>query len=163
MMRVLLAQCAIWLAFGLFVAACVLPAMEEWDSESYWDKELGVFASGHYVTVYGYVCLMTGWLALPAVLQGSLALLAWLANPLAYVSLLLLFSRRYSGAMAYGIASVLLGVLFLIVPPDCNDKPVLPQVGAWLWVGSLLALTVAAQLRRGSSKKHIEPVSQPIG
>jgi hypothetical protein len=103
-----------------------------------------------------------GWLCVPevpdAIEQGSFGMLAWLANPLAFVGAVLLFFRRHTGAAAFGAASVVVGALYVIDPPG-RPAPDLPQIGAWLWLGSLLALTVAALIRRGSSQaqKHSEP------
>ena len=88
--------------------------------------------------------------------------MAWLANPLAFVGAVLLLFRRPTGAAAFGAASVVVGALYVIDPPVSRGRPHLPQIGAWLWLGSLLALTVAALIRRGSSQaqKHAEP---PVG
>jgi hypothetical protein len=146
------ARSAFWLAFGSFVAACVLPATKDWRS-----TDFGRGGNVHYVTENGWVCLVLGWTLVPwAVEHGSTGMIAWLANPLALVSVTLLLFRRNTGAAAFGTASVIVGALYMIDPPRTDDHPDLPQVGAWLWVGCLLSLTVAALIRRGISKAQTQ-------
>jgi len=155
---------ALWLFLGLYLGACALPATEWWDTpEGYRTDD--PLKGGHYVTAPGWECLALGWMFLPYVVQvGSFGMLAWLANPLALISLTLLLFLRTTGAAVFGAASVVLGVLYLIDPPGKSGYPDLPQVGAWLWVGSFLALTLAALIRRKrlQAEKHVVPVSQPI-
>lgn len=133
---------ALLFAFGLYGAACVLPATKVWGSTN-----LAGGGKDVYVERIGLVCLVMGLVFLPdAVEQGS-TLVAWLANPLAFIGLLLSLVRRPVGAVVFGVVSVLVGALYVIAPPG-RPEPDLPQIGAWVWLGSLLALTATAFIRR---------------
>jgi len=150
-------RAALRLACVLYLAACALPATKVWGSPNY-------FQGGReqYLTRYGFVCLALGWIAVPEAFDqdsSGMALgWAWLANPLAFVGAVLLLHQRPAGAAAFGAVSVVLGAQYVIFPPG-RPYPDLPQIGAWLWLCSLLALTVAALIRRASSQaqKHTEP------
>jgi drug/metabolite transporter (DMT)-like permease len=148
-------RAALLLACGLYLAACALPATIQWRVTSFSGN--GSFG---YKTEYGWVCLICGWLnVLGAVETGSPGMLAWLANPLALVSAVLLLFRRPTGAATFGAASVLVGGMYLIVPPINDGHPDSPQVGAWLWFGSFIALTVASLIRRKHSQAQSHVVN----
>lgn len=133
-----------WIACGLYVAACALPATKWWGN-----KNMGGGGIDHYMTEFGLTCLIWGWtLVVTAIQEGALDHLTWLANPLALVGVILLLVRRPTGAAAFSAAGAILGVSYLIAPPGSLGHPHLPQIGAWLWVCSLLTLTVAALQRR---------------
>jgi hypothetical protein len=89
----------------------------------------------------------------------SFGTLAWLANPLALVSVGLLVIRRPTGAAAFGVASVVVGALFMFDSPGQHGHRDIPRVGAWLWLGSLLGLAIAGMIRRGrpQAQNHAEP------
>jgi hypothetical protein len=117
---------------GLYLAACVLPATVRWQ------QSLGG-GPDRYETIMGLNCLLFGWL-------GEVA---WLANPFALIAAILLIFRRPTGAASFGAASLIVAQLYVLVPPGESDHPDLPRLGAWLWSGSFLALTIAAMIRRG--------------
>lgn len=147
-----LGRAVLWLACGLYVAACVLPATERWGSVDHLGSSMGQRGGQPYTTEPGWYCLAFGWMAVPKVVEfgrlNELGLMAWLANPLAFVGMVLLLSRRNKAAAAFGAVSVVVALLYLIDPPKTNGHPDYPRVGAWLWLGSLIAVTVAALIRR---------------
>ena len=140
---------------GLYLAACALPATEWWKTpDSY--RSGDPLKGEHYETAYGWVCLTLGWIFVPGAAEvGSLGYLAWLANPLALVGSALLIIRRPTGAAAFGIASVVVGALYVIDPPGRPGHPDVPRIGALLWLGSLLALAIAAMLRRRNLESSV--------
>jgi hypothetical protein len=150
---------ALWVSCGLYLAACALPATSVF-TYSGW----GGGGTKHYEIEYGWECLAFGWMLVPNGFEdGMVGLLAWLANPLALVGVGLLVFRRPTGAAVLGATSVIVGSLYVILPPPGQDgHPHLPQVGAYLWLGSLLALTFAALIRCGRLQKPAELLSQPI-
>jgi hypothetical protein len=154
---------ALLISCGLYLAACALPAIDSWTPPNggYYtdDPQKG----WHYVTCPGWECLILGWMFVDVGGEVPWYGLAWLANPLALVSVLLLVVRRPTGAAAFGVASLVCGALFLIDAPGRHghsDMPRdIPRVGAFLWLGSFVALALAAMIRRGSSRarEHAEP------
>lgn len=90
----------------------------------------------------GLTCLLNGWFEL---LVGRVT---WLANPLAATGVALLIFRRHTGAMAFSAASVVLAMVYLLFPPGAPDHRDVPRVGAWLWLGSFIALTSGITIRR---------------
>jgi hypothetical protein len=96
----------------------------------------------------GLTCLLYGWLEL---IGGRVA---WLANPLALVGAVLLIGRRPTGAAVFAAAGLALALVYVLVPPGASDHRDVPRVGAWLWLGSLFALTAAALMRRERSPAH---------
>jgi hypothetical protein len=144
---------------GLYLAACALPATEWWNTpEGYRTDD--PLKGGHYVTAPGWECLLLGWMFVPYVVQvGSFGTLAWLANPLALVGAALLVVRRPTGAAAFGVASFVVGALYVIDPPGRpeHEHPDVPRVGALLWLGSFLALVIAATIRRRRSLHESTP------
>jgi hypothetical protein len=51
----------------------------------------------------------------------------------------------------------------VIDPPAQNGHPDLPRAGTWLWLGSFLALTVAALIRRrGRQTQQPAETSVPL-
>jgi hypothetical protein len=150
---------ALLIACGLYLAACALPATEWWKTpDGYLNDD--PLKGEHYVTASGWECLTLGWMFVPAAVEvGSFGMVAWLANPLALVGVVLLIFRLPTGATAFGVMSFVIGTVYVIDPPDRPDRPGhsdVPQVGALLWLGSLLALAIAAMIRRGRSlaRKH---------
>lgn len=145
---------ALWLFSGLYLAACALPATSVFTSTGW-----GGGGTMHYETEHGWECLAFGWILVPSALEaGLVGLLAWLANPIALFAVGLLVFRRPTGAAVLAAASVIVGVLYVIFPPPGQDgHPHLPQVGAWVWLGSFLSLTAASLIRRGSSQKLSKP------
>lgn len=149
----------------LYLSACALPATDQWvthngpglnptmgtRTEAPATEQQG---SAYYETMRGLTCLLYGWLNL---LVGKVA---WLANPLAFVGAVLLSFRRPTGAAAFGTASTVLALLYVLDLPGGPGHRDVPRVGAWLWLGSFFALTSAAMIRRGSlARKHAEPDS----
>ena len=141
----------------LYLAACALPATEQRHDPTSGIGNLSMgtrseaLANGEragYYTMRGFTCLRYGWLGH----------VVWLANPLAFVGVVLLILRRPTGAAAFSAASTVLALLYVLFSLGENHGDV-PLVGAWLWLGSLFALTIAAMLRRGASlaRKHAEP------
>lgn len=124
-------RAALLISCGLYLLACALPATVRWQ------QSLGGGAD-RYETIMGLNCLLFGWLGEPA----------WLANPLSFIASILLMCRRPTGAAAFAAASIIIALLYLLVP-GASDHPDMPKVGAWLWSGSILALFVAAMVRRG--------------
>jgi len=96
-----------------------------------------------YQTIDGLRCLLFGWLSL------LLVEACWLANPSALIAAILLMFRRPNGAVVFGAVSLVLALLYLLIPPGGSEHPDMPRVGAWLWSGSFLALFAAAVIRRG--------------
>src|SRR6185312_17011475 len=147
-------RAALLISSALYLAACALPATDIWvihDS----DRSLPSTGtrtenpatpqqgSGYYETVRGITCLGMGWINLFGFE------IAWLANPLALIGAFLLIFRRPKGAAAFGAASLGIALLYLLVPPSWDNRPPeAPRLGAWLWLGSFIALTVAALIRR---------------
>ena len=138
---------ALLISCALYLVSCVLPATQDWRSTN-----LGAGGDEHYVIEDGWRCLVVGWMFVPnAIEKGSFGMLAWLANPVALIGAILLLFRRPTGATALGAASIVLGALYVFVPPGSPDHPDVPQVGAVLWVCSFIALTVAALIRRSGT------------
>ncbi|HEX3148563.1 MAG TPA: hypothetical protein VHR66_10795 [Gemmataceae bacterium] len=138
----------ILLSFGLYLAACVLPAIDWWKTPDSYSTD-DPLKGEHYEAAPGWVCLTLGWIFVPEGVEiGSVGYLAWVANPLALVTLALLIFRRPTGAAVIAVVNLLVGALFVIVPPGRPGHPDLPRLGAWLWLGSLLALAIAAFFRR---------------
>ncbi len=54
-------------------------------------------------------------------------MLAWLANPLAFVGAVLLLARRPTGAAAFGAASIVVGAQYVIDPPDHRPLALAPD------------------------------------
>ena len=140
-------RAALWISCGLYLAACALPATDQWGTAS--------MAGGteHYITRRGLTCLLSGSVQL---LVGKVA---WLANPLAVVGALLLIRRRPAGAAAFSAASTFLALLYVLFPSGGSVHPDIPLVGAWLWLGSFIGLTSAAMIRLGESPvpRHAAP------
>jgi hypothetical protein len=155
-------RAALLIACGLYLTACALPATEWWKTpDGYLNDD--PLKGEHYVTASGWACLTLGWMFVPAAVEvGSFGMVAWLANPLALVGVVLLIFRLPTGATAFGVISFVIGAVYVIDPPGRPGRPShpdVPQVGALLWLGSLLALAIAAMIRRGRSlaRKHAEP------
>jgi hypothetical protein len=161
-------RAALLISFGLYLAACALPATDQWvtHDSSVSNPRMGTRTespateqqgSEYYETMQGLTCLLYGWLNL---IGGSVA---WLANPLAFVGAVLLILRRPAGAAAFGAASLIVALLYALVPPGGPGHRDVPRAGAWLWLGSFFALTCAAMIRRGRSlpRKHAEPDGAP--
>ncbi len=127
------------IACGFYLAACVLPATKHWEHDG----------SPHGITQHNYRCVTyQGWPLLAVGWTGVLGgQLAWLANPAALASTILLLCRQWLGAATLGAVSVILGASYLIFPTVSNNQPDVPQVGAVLWVCSFVVLTVAALIR----------------
>ena len=156
-------RAALLIASGLYLAACALPAADWWKTPDSYSTD-DPLKGEHYVTASGWECLTLGWMFVPAAVEsGSFGTVAWLANPLALVGVVLLIVRRPTGAAAFGVASVVIGAVFVIDPPGRLDHPDVPRVGAVLWLGSFLALAIAAMIRRGRSpaRTQAEPLSWP--
>ena len=142
---------AVLLSCGLYMCACAALAADSWQTS------LGGGAD-HYQTYTGLNCLLFGWLCL----FNAPTNLAWLANPLALVGAVLLLVRRPTGAARCGAVAFVLGLMYVFFPGGNPGHPDVPREGAWLWVGSLLALTIAALIRRGwLARKHAEPAAAP--
>jgi hypothetical protein len=158
-------RAALSISCGLYLAACVLPATEWWKTPDSYSTD-DPLKGEHYVSAIGWECLTLGWMFAPAAVEvGSFGMSAWLANPLALVGVVLLIFRRPTGALAFGVASFVVGALYVIVPPGRPGHPDVPRVGAFLWLGSFLALAIAAMIRRRASpaRKHAEPGSAADG
>lgn|GEM_PF-3584672 len=143
-------RCALWLACGLYVAACALPATKWWGN-----KNMGGGGVDHYVTEFGLACLMWGWtLVVSAFQEGAWDHLTWLANPLALVGVALLLLRRPTGAAAFGAASVILGASYLIAPPR---PPRLPALAAGRRLALGVQLVGADDRRADPPKTRADP------
>jgi hypothetical protein len=149
----------ILIACGLYLAACALPATEWWRTPDSYSSD-DPLKGEHYTVASGWECLVLGWMVVPeAVDHAAWGNLAWVANPLALIAAGLLIFRRPTGAAVFGVASFVVAAGFVIDPPGQPGHPNLVRVGAILWIASLLALAIAAMIRRSISqaRKHAEP------
>ena len=142
-------RAALLISFGLYVAACALPATEQQHDPKSGIGNLSMreVRSDGFYTMRGYTCLRWGWFGH----------VAWLANPLAFVGVVLLIFRRPTGAATFSAASTVVALLYVLFSLGDHHGDV-PLVGAWFWLSSLFALTIAAMIRRGASlpRKHAE-------
>ena len=161
-------QAALFISCGLFFAACALPATDQWvtHDSSGSSPTMGTRTeypateqqgSAYYETMQGWVCLLYGWLEL------VVGRVAWLANPLALVAAVFLIIRRPTGAAVLGVASVVVALLYILVPHGAPGHRDVPRVGAWLWLASFVGLTSVAMIRRSRSveRRQAEPVGVP--
>ena len=152
-------RAALLISCGLCLAACALPATDQWKIPDGYRTD-DPLKGEHYETVPGIGCLLFGWIGVFSFLEypanwdysSGFGWAAWLANPLALAGAVLLIFRRPTGAAAFCFLSVVVGMLFVIDPPRVRGHSDIPRVGAVLWLGSLVVLTIAAMIRRGGSK-----------
>jgi drug/metabolite transporter (DMT)-like permease len=147
-------------AFTLYLAACALPAVDQWELPSGGYSTNDPNHGEYYKSIPGWQCLLFGWLpvlsAIDVLEAGNIGWMAWLANPLALVGVLLLLFRRAGGALLAAGVGIALGTLYLVYPPRIHDHPDIPRIGAFLWLASLVLLALAALLRRANS-----PIEKP--
>ena len=90
-----------------------------------------------------------GWLLLPLGSVGVfLGYFAWLANPGLWVTWVLLYQKRYGGALKAGLTSLAFGLTFLgherIPVGSSGSYPFLVAWGYWAWLASIALAAAAA-------------------
>ena len=113
------------------------------------------YSDGHDRTA-GWSALLIGWVPAIFGVLGLLRLdfemwtcLAWFANPLLLVCLTLAAQGRRR-ALAFGVAALGFALVFLatrsLPAGDHSLGNVIPAIGYWLWMASMLAAMVGAVL-----------------
>lgn len=129
----------LWISLGLYAVACCLPALEWRKDHSANDVMLGLRA------------LAVGWSGIFA------GVLAWYANPLWLLGLLLATLRKptaatIAGIVAIGIACTVFQDLGRELPGDEGGvtKTAMIRVlpGCYVWLASLVLLPLAAWFQR---------------
>ena len=111
-----------YIAYGVFTLSLVLPA-------AMMPKPL-FGGGGRLQAVFGWQCLLIGWLAMPT----------WIANPLfAAGGIFLAYQRRRTARVLATLAVVAALVSFLYLGEDVRYF----HVGYYVWVASMIAMLVA--------------------
>lgn len=151
---------AIALSILLFAASVASPAFHSDGSDQ---------TAGWSALLIGWVPALFGVLGL---LQGQAEMwtcLAWFANPLLVVCLVLVMQRR-GRALTFGLAALGLGLVFLatrsLPAGDHSLSNVVPGVGYWLWIASMLAAIVGAvlteRLKPAGTARAVASDGQPL-
>ena len=115
-------------ASGLFALSLALPAVVIWQKPLFG-------GGGHLEVMFGFHCLMIGWVAIPT----------WIANPLFAASVIFLgYQRRRTARVlaALAIVAALISVFYL-----GEDLRAL-HVGYYVWLASMIAMLIATYERR---------------
>ena len=114
-----------WLhvAYGLFALSLALPAVVMWEEPLFG-------GGGHLELVFGFQCLVIGFVAMPT----------WIANPLfAATGIFLAYQRRRTARVLAALAIVAALISFFYLGGDLRYF----HVGYYTWLASMIAMLVA--------------------
>jgi len=117
-----------------------MPATKQWGPTNYFESG----GKEGYSSRWGLACLLFGWIEFGDLRKGQFGFLAWLANPLALITLIFFFCRLSKTAAFLGACTTFLASVYLFAPVGPPLHPDQPQSGAWIWVWSFFVLTFAA-------------------